>query len=135
MIFDSLPFRLPHYFWNFDHLPVNSDLETNKKELCPHNTDLKLKPLNLYSNQVRKETYLAWIRHECKSSFQLKCSYVSCRRNSSNLSGVQLRSLKSAKKDSWMKLLARKFYELHTSSVTLPCSKDFVASHLKRYIH
>ena len=59
LIFDSPPFRLPYLFSNFDHLPVNSDLETNKKELCPHNTDLKLKPLNMYSNQVRKETYLA----------------------------------------------------------------------------
>ena len=58
-IFDSPPFKLPYLFLNFDHLPVNSDLETSKKELCSHDTNTKLTALNRYSNQVRKETYLA----------------------------------------------------------------------------
>ena len=38
LIFGSFPFRLPYLFLNFDYLPVNSDLKSSKKELCPHNT-------------------------------------------------------------------------------------------------
>ena len=59
MKFDSPPFSLPYLFLNSDHLPVNSDLETSKKELCPHDTDINLITLNRCSNQVGKETYLA----------------------------------------------------------------------------
>ena len=59
LIFDSPHFRLPYLFLSFDHLPVNPSLETSKKELCSHDTNTKLAALNRYSNQIRKETYLA----------------------------------------------------------------------------
>ena len=59
LIFDSPPFRLHYQFLNFNYLPVNSNLETSKKELCSHDTNTKLTALNRYSNQVRKEAYLA----------------------------------------------------------------------------
>ena len=46
LTFDSPPFRLPYLFLNFDHLTVNSDLETSKKELCSHDTNTKFTALN-----------------------------------------------------------------------------------------
>ena len=60
----------------------------------------------------------------------MKCSYVSCRRNSPNLSGVQLRSLKSAKSDSWSSR-QEKSTTTYTTFVTLPCSKGFVTKPAK----
>ena len=53
-MFDSPPFSLPYLFLNFDHLPVNSDLETSKKELYLHDTDTKLIVLNRKGIRLEK---------------------------------------------------------------------------------
>ena len=66
------------------------------KKSCFHDTDSKLTPLNRYSN--RKETYLVYISLQCKSSFQLKCSYVSRRCNSPNLKENQVTESKKKTK-------------------------------------
>ena len=91
-----------------------------KDKLCFPYTDPTYTNKQVYSNQFRKETYLTWILHQCKSIFQLECSYVSCRRNYPNLSRVQVTE-SSENRYAW---------SAWTTSVILPCSKDFVANYI-----
>ena len=101
--FDILSFLFLIFpnFWNFDHPPLNYDIETSKMKRCSHGTDQTHTIEQVCINQVRKETYLTWIRHQCKFSFQLQGSYVSPRKNSPNLTGVCVTESSKKRSLSW----------------------------------
>ena len=101
LTFDSPPFRLPYLFLNFNHLPINSDLETSKKELCSHDTNTKLTALNRYSISLEKRDNWPNFFISVSPAFIRSVAMCHAEENSPHLSGAQLRSLKSAKRDSW----------------------------------
>ena len=88
LVFDSPLFWLSHPFWNFNHLPINSGLETIRKRAVFPRDCPKTQTIVRYSNQARKKAYLAYLAY--LAYFQLKCSYVSFKRNSLNVRGVQV---------------------------------------------
>ena len=121
LIFDSPSFRLSCLFLNFDHLPINSDLETSKKELCSHDTNTKLTALNRYSI-IRSEKRHTWPKFVISVRATFSWSVAMC-----HVEG-HLNQQKGVPEV----LQARKFYELHTTSVILPCSKGFVVKPAKK---
>ena len=99
------------------------------KKSCFHDIDSKLTPLNRYSN--RKETYLVYISLQCKSSFQLKCSYVSRRCNSPNLKENQVTESKKklSRKKKKKKLKQLNLFHLFKGFCCEPAKNLYLMSH------
>ena len=129
LIFDFTPFWLPHLFWNFVHLLIkNPTLKPVNKSSVP--TTLTQNSHHWTGIVIRLEKRHTWSKYvfNVKAAFSWSAA-MSCRRNSPNLSGVQI--TESAKNDNW----SSRQNILWITSLTLACLKDFVASQPGSCIH
>ena len=120
LIFDYPPFWNSHPFWNFDHSPVNYELETSKKRAVP--TTLTQKSHHWMCIVIRLEKRHKWPKFAISVSPAFTWSEAVSHRNSPNIRGVQVPE-SSSLRDTWSSR-QKNFYELHLF-VTLLLLKRF----------
>ena len=99
LIFDPPSFSYPHPFWNFDHPPVNYDLETSKKRDVPMIPTQN--PHHWTDAVFRLEKRHTWPKFVISVTPAFSCSVAMCHVEGTLLIKVEFKSLKAAKKDSW----------------------------------